>query len=131
MRGMIARAVGATVLAGGVALTGCDRGETKSAIEVKRYYAQKIGDGIDFGLAGHLTASSYDPTTFDLIDVRLDESAERILHARRGEIIVNAQRDTVMISLHDVVVADMESGSMFEIAGVSTDEMPLGFDVVP
>lgn len=129
MRGRIATMI-ALACAGCLAVSCADE-PPRTSLEVKRYYAQRITQGIDFGLSGRLKAERYDPASLELFDVQLDETSDRILHARRGEIIVNPGRDTVLIRLHDVVAADAATGEMIELAGVSTDEMQLGFDVRP
>lgn len=110
---------------------GCDRQPDRTALDVKRDYATRISEGMEFGLSGTIRAGRVDPATYELFDVRLEDADRRILHADRAEVIVNPNANTVMLRLFGVVSADSETGQLTEIAGLSTDEVKLGFNVRP
>ncbi len=119
------------VLIASTALAGCSKKSAETATEVKARYAARFAEGIQFGIAGTIRAASYDPITYDLIDVQIENEPDTLIHAKRAQIIINPENDTIMLRLQDVVSADVELGHLVEIEGFSTAEVPLGFDVRP
>ena len=121
-----------TVLAVAMILcTGCQKRSSESAQEVKARYAALFAKGFPFGLSGTITAAGYDPVTYDLIDVSIETEDESLIHAKRAQIIINPEKDTMMLRLEGVVGADLELGHIFEMDGFSTAEFALGIDVRP
>lgn len=120
-----------SLLASALLLAACSEHSGKTAMQVKREYAVKFQQGFDFGLSGTVRARSYDPVTYDLLDVQIENVESTLIHAKRAQIIINPEKDTMMLRLQDVVGADVDLGHMVEMEGFSTAEVPLGFDVRP
>ena len=113
-----------------VPLCSCgERQEPQTVAQVRETYSQYFLDGVDYGLSGRIKARAVDPVTKDLLDVTIEEIGARILHAERGEILVNAGTDTISIRLVGVVSADTESGELGTKPMFLTKEIALGFDV--
>ena len=127
VRHLDALVLGAIVLA----LPGCEERETRSVDEVKADYASKFVQGIDFGLAGRIKAGSFDPKTYVLSDVQIDDSPERIYHADFAEMHVSPADDTIVLEFVSIVGADAGQGGISQAPMVSTPPVRLAFDVVP
>lgn len=111
-------------------LSGCGKSrEPMSAAEVRTMYGEYFVYGIDYGLHGRIKARAIDPQTGDLLDVQIEEIDKRILHADRGEIVVNAATDSLTIRLVGVTAADIETGQLTTAPMFLTEEIPLDFDV--
>jgi len=112
------------------ALAACGEAPSpKTEAEVRAHYAGLFLEGVDYGLSGRIKAGSIDPATNDLLDVKIEEIGSRIMHADRGEIIVDARNDTVSLRLVGVTSADTESGALATAPMYLTEEIELGYDV--
>ena len=114
-------AMAALLLAG--ALTGCGRGQARTAQDIREEYALQLVEGA----ANRFTvikAERYDPATGMLHDVRI-EDGERMLHAARAEILVSTEMQTVSLRLIDVVGADETTGAVISLEGLTTDPAPV------
>ena len=97
---------------------------------MRAHYAKRFVEGMDYGLSGRIKAGSIDPATNDLLDVKIEEIGSRILHADRGEIIVDAHSDTLSLRLVGVTSADTESGALATAPMYLTEQIELGYDVL-
>ena len=114
-----------------LSIGGCgESSEAMTASEVRQRYAQRFLEGVDYGLSGRITARAIDPDTNDLLDVNIEEVDKRILHADRGELIIDTRTDTLSIRLVGVTSADTETGLLDTKPMVLTEAIDLGFDVV-
>lgn len=111
-------------------LVGCaDSGEAQTVEQVRQRYAEQFVSGMDYGLSGRIKARAIDPATNDLLDVSIEEIDKRILHADRGEIIVDPVANTISIRLIGVTSADVESGVLDTAPMYLTEAIKLGYDV--
>jgi len=112
-------------------LAGCGgSGEERTAADVRTMYADMFIEGVDFGLSGRITARAIDPITKNLLDVNIEEINSKILHANRGELIVDTNADTISIRLVGVTSADTESGVLTTVPMFLTEAIELDFDVI-
>jgi len=93
-------------------------------------YANMFVEGVDFGLSGRIKARAFDPETKDLLDVRIEEIDSRILHANRGELIVDTRADTISLRLIGVTSADVETGMLMTVPMFLTEAIDLDVDVI-
>ncbi len=121
-----------SVLAGvfGAGVSGCSRSEPRTEIEAKIEFAKRIVEG-GFVKMTDVTAASYDPMTYELIDVEISDS-DRIIRAARAEILVSREMDTVSLRLIDVVAADSTPGveAIVSMETMTTEPVALGYDVI-
>lgn len=126
------RAMAGAVLIGALCLTmaGCGGGKPRTEAQAKREFAQRIVDG-GFVKMTDVKARSYDPVTFDLIDVEISDS-NRIIRAARAELLISRELDTVSLRLIDVVAADSTPGveGIVSMASMTTDPIKLGYEVI-
>lgn len=128
---MRARLVSISTLALALTLGGCgSKHEPMTAQQVRAKYAQHFVDGVDYGLSGRIKARAIDPETNDLLDVTIEEIDKRMLHADRGELIVDSRANTLSIRLVGVTSADIESGVLDTSPMYLTEAIELGFDVI-
>jgi hypothetical protein len=99
--------------------------------EVKADYASRFVGGIDFGLAGRIKAESFDPKTYVLSDVQIDDSPERIYHADFAEMHVSPGEDTIVLEFISITGADAGRGGIVQTPVTETAPIHLPFDVVP
>lgn len=91
-------------IAAGVSLAACEQQPTSSIAEVKRGFAQQATAPAGAASSlGSITAASYDPETFDLVQVNVAMGDSFFMHAGRAELVVDAERDTMMIRFLDVI----------------------------
>lgn len=128
----IKRALVGSVLAGvfGAGMTGCAKGEPRTEIEAKIEFAKRIVDG-GFIKLTDVTATSYDPVTYELIDVEISDR-DRIIRAARAEILISREMDTVSLRLIDVVAADSTPGveAVVSMESMTTEPVALGYEVI-
>ena len=113
------------------ALFGCDAGSVCTADEVKRDYASRFVEGIDFGLSGSIKAASYDAVSLTLHDVRIEDGIDHLYHADTADILIDTDKNTIALELVGVTGADAELGGLFQTSTVTTSPVRLSFDVVP
>ena len=113
------------------ALAGCGGAESRTAEEVKRDFAERLVEGMAFGLEGDVKAAGFDPVTYRLAEVRIDNGPDRIYHAEYAEIVVDPITDTVALRLRAVVGADAENGGLVEKRDILTTPVKAGFDITP
>lgn len=129
-RAAMAIGLGSALLVG----AGCSE-ETRTVSEVKRAFAMRAAQGeVEIGSSGRLAAGEVDRKTLDLLDVRFDiggaREQELLMHAERAEIIVDPEKDTMLIRFHNVTAATTEGGLTQEPVLV-TESWPLSVNVVP
>jgi hypothetical protein len=107
----------------GIALSGCGRGQARTAQDIREEYALQLVEGAASGFMV-IKADRYDPATGMLHDVRL-EDGERMLHAARAEILVSTEMQTVSLRLIDVVGADETTGAVISLEGLTTEPAPI------
>ena len=110
-------------------LASCGDSSHKTADQVRAHYAARFLEGMDYGLSGRISARAIDPATNDLLDVSIEEIDASILHASRGEIIVNTEDNTISIRLIGVTSADVETGVLASVPMYVTEAIELGYDV--
>ena len=123
--------VGAAVIGFvGLGAFGCADRRPRTEAEAKREFAQKIVNG-GFVKMTDVTARSYDPITFDLIDIEISDY-DRIIRAARAEILISRAHNTVSLRLIDVVAADSTPGveALVSMESMTTDPVKLGYDVI-
>jgi hypothetical protein len=114
-----------------LALGGCDRAvETRTVEEVRLEFAQRIVDGVEFGLSGFIQAESFDETTLTLRHVRIDGGPDQIVAADAAEIIVDPAADTVSLRLVDVVGASVAGGGIGEADVKTAGPVKLRYNVI-
>ncbi|TVQ80954.1 MAG: hypothetical protein EA380_02730 [Phycisphaeraceae bacterium] len=109
---MVGRASAGALLAGAVLLASCGGGELRTESEVVEDFAQRVLSGLDFGLSGHIAADAWDAETRTFTGVRIDGSQSQIGTAQRAEVLVNAERRTLVLRVYGVAFADSESGQI-------------------
>lgn len=101
------RRLGVTVLLGAVAtvgLPGCTDEPTATVAEVKRGFASSaVSPAGAASSLGSITATRFDAATGRLHDVNVTMGDAFFLNAATAELIVDHERDTMMIRFHDVV----------------------------
>lgn len=112
---------------------GCSE-ETRTVSEVKRAFAMRAAEGeVEIGTSGRMAAGEVDRSTLDLLDVRFDiggaREQELLMHAERAEIIIDPDKDTMLIRFHNVTAATTEGGLTQEPVLV-TEAWPLSVNVV-
>ena len=114
-----------------LSLGGCSKKTEKiTVMQVKRDYAQKLVDGMEFGESGRIKAASFDERTFILQTVTID-SDEQVMTAKSAEMIVDPATDTLRLRLHDVAGASTEGEGIAELKEMTTSAIKLGFDAIP
>lgn len=108
-------------------LPGCG-GEPRTADEVKSEYTRKLLQGHTVGYA-EIRADRADPQTYELFDIRI-EDGERIIHADRGRVVVNAETGEISLRLSGVVGADSESGALVSFDDLRTGGAKLPYRIV-
>ncbi len=111
-------------------MTGCERVETRTVDEVKTEYATRFVQGLQFGNAGRIKAESFDPESFILSDVQVDDGPDRLYHAELAEMHVSPEADTLVLEFIGVTGADTTHG-LTETDVATTAPVALPFDVVP
>lgn len=106
------RACAGVVLACAVLLASCGRGELRTESEIVEDFAQRVLDGLDFGLSGHIAADAWDAETRTFTGLRIDGGPDQIGTAQRAEVVVNAERRTLVLRVYGVAFADSESGQI-------------------
>lgn len=109
----------------------------KTVIEIKREYAARLVEGMEFGESGRLKASSFDDRTYILHRVTIDSDTS-LASAERAEILVDVEADTLRLRLFNVVGTDAGDdaadggggGGIGETAEVTTEPMKLGVDAI-
>ncbi|TVQ32567.1 MAG: hypothetical protein EA376_05330 [Phycisphaeraceae bacterium] len=109
-------------------LSGCERRRTMTAEELKQEYAAMILEGGSQRFTV-VKAGSYDPETYDLLDVRI-EDGKRMIHAERAEILVDVESGSISLRLIDVVGTHTEGGELISIPGFTTERIKLRNRVV-
>lgn len=112
-------------------VVGCEETPAKNEREIRLDYIAKLKQGMDFGDSGMMSVESYDPQTLELEGIRIDDGSDAIARAERGELLIDVERDTLRIILHDVMRADAQSGRITKRARLETQPIPLEFDAVP
>lgn len=121
----------AAVVGAVAGVSGCSKKvETRTVMQVKRDYANKLVGGMEFGESGRIKAASFDDRTLILQTVTID-SDEQVMTARSAEIIVDPSTDTLRLRLHDVTGASTEGEGIAEMKELTTSPIKLGFDAVP
>ncbi len=122
--------------AAAAAVGGCSKKPVqKTVIEIKREYAARLVEGMEFGASGRLKASSFDDRTYILHRVTIDSDTS-LASAERAEILVDVEADTLRLRLFNVVGADAGDdaadggGRIGETAEVTTEPMQLGVDAI-
>lgn len=118
------------IVAVAAASGGCAGGKPRTESEAKREFAQQIVDGGSVKMTD-VKAKSYDPATYDLIDVEISDG-ERIIRAARAEILISREFDTVSLRLIDVVAADPTPGveGIISMDTLTTDPIKLAYEVI-
>lgn len=118
------------LLASLIGLAGCEANKPRTEAEAVREFAQRIVDG-GFVKMTDVTAKSYDPTNYDLIDVEITDG-ERIIRAARAEILISREFDTVSLRLIDVVAADPTPGveGIISMDSLMTEPVKLAYEVI-
>ena len=116
-------------LLGLLTLASCEKTETRTVESVKQEYAQSFVDGLDFGLAGRIRAASFDPESFILADVTVDDGPDRLYHADLAEMHVSPDADTLVLEFIGITGADPAHG-LTETPVATTPPVKLPFDVV-
>jgi hypothetical protein len=111
-------------------LASCEEVETRTVESVKAEYAQRFVDGLEFGQAGRIKASSFDPQSFILKDVQVDDGPDRLYHADLAEMHVSPDADTLVLEFMGVTGADPTHG-MTQTPVATTPPVALPFDVIP
>lgn len=113
------------------ALAGCAKEpEQRTVMQVKRDYARRLVEGMDFGDSGRIKAKSFDDRTLTLHSLTIDTDTQ-LLTAQRAEILVDPSTDTLRLRLHDVAGASTEAAGVSEMSEMTTSPITLGFDAVP
>lgn len=111
--------------------TGCSKEpDRRTVVEIKRDYAQRLVQGIDFADSGRIRAASFDDRTFTLYTLTIDTDTQ-VMTARRAEIIVDVSTDTLRLRLYEVAGASTEAPGIVEMSETTTSEIKLDFDAVP
>ncbi len=130
-RWMVRGAVAVCVMGVVGAMGSCERRAVRTETEVVEDFAQRVLDGVDFGLSGRIQADSWDTRTRMFERVRIDGSPDQIGTAERAELIVDRARFSVVLRLHGVMFADSESGSLVSREGLVTDPIMLNERFIP
>lgn len=123
--------IGAAMIgAVGLGVIGCADSKPRTEAEAKREFAEQIVNG-GYVKMTDVTAKSYDPVTYDLIDVEIS-NRERVIRAARAEILISREFDTVSLHLIDVVAADSTPGveAVVSMDSMTTDPVKLAFSVI-
>lgn len=118
-------------LIGAGALASCEGKALRTEGQVVEDFAQRVLDGVDFGLSGHIEADKWDPDARMFTGVRIDGSDSQVASAERAEVIVNSYDATVVLRLHNVVFADSESGELVSRDVLVMDPIKLNERFVP
>jgi len=118
------------VLGALLCVVGCGDTRPRTELEAKQEYAQRIVKGGSAGMAD-ISAAGFDPATLDLLDVEIYDG-QRTIRARRAEILISRELDTVSLRLVDVVAADPTPGVERVVAmeSLTTDPVRLGYRVL-
>ena len=120
----------ALALCGFMLLGSCGEAETRTVSSVKAEYAQRFVDGLEFGQAGRIKAASFNPESFVLADVQVDDGPDRLYHADLAEMHVSPDADTLVLEFIGITGADPEHG-LTDSPMATTLPVRLPFDVVP
>lgn len=123
-------ALGGIVALACLAMVSCEEPASRSVESVKAEYAQRFVDGLEFGQSGRIKAGSFDPKTFILSDVSVDDGPDRLYHADYAEMHVSADADTLVLEFIGITGADPAHG-LTETPVATTAPVQLPFDVTP
>lgn len=114
----------------GIGAGGCADRTPRTEAQAKREFAEQLVNG-GFVKMTDVTAKSYDPVTYDLLDVEISDRT-RIIRAVRAEILISREFDTVSLRLIDVVAADSTPGveALVSMETMTTEPVKLAFDVI-
>jgi len=109
-------------------LQGCEQRRPMTVEELKLEYAAMILKGASQGFTV-IKAGSYDPETLDLLDVRIEDGT-RIVHAKRAEILVDPESESISLRLIDIVGTHTKDGELISLPGLTTERIRLRSRVV-
>jgi len=121
-------AAGMLVAIGALCLSGCERPRTMTVEELKQEYAAMILEGGSQRFTV-IKAGGYDPATYDLLDVRVEDGT-RMIHAERAEILVDVDSGSISLRLIDVVGTNTKNGELISLPGLTTERIKLRNRVV-